>query len=828
MLTVAILHSPFVRPLLDTRPSHAGYLTLSSPLIAAKTVNASAPIAEEIESSHSTTWPAPPPLDSYLADQEPPRDSNHAIASLPRISSPLRLDNTIPTHTLPHLAISPVSVLDPPATFVTPPTPDIPQESSFDTIPRKKLGSRLTLGSLPPKSNPSSPSQPLQDPAPYHRRVRSTTGAGRVFNPLTPAIEEAKTPGGSLIQPPGSSGFFNSVFSATQNAVSQLSSTFSTTSSPAGLRVRSGSGVGLAERLGFSGGEEVLPPNSIQSVDGTLIAESEPTIATLGLGNLSFSHLGLSEANADADPMPPKDNFLVERRKRAPSIIQNGGVPNKKEEASAARAISAAYSDKPASEKAPSVDSDAIGGGRPHSIASAIGSIADTTPPASIANGVEGSINRRSNSVRSRLSERRRRNRNGSVAAGSTIGVNHGVLANASKSRPTGFAVASSKRNKDFHGFFKSVPEDDYLVEDYSAALQRDILLQGRLYVSEKHICFSSNILGWVTNLVISFDEVVAMEKKMTAVIFPNAIVVHTQNAKHTFASLIGREATYDLMLAVWKAAGHANIKATEHGHALEGTTTGEKMGTDDLSDTSDDTSEEFYDEDEDVDGASSFMAADASDTESESVDVSKPKNASPGPPSTHANGKAGDAAAATIGGAGATGEIPGPTTHTPTECSDGDTHYEKSLVDTTIPAPLGKIYSMMFGPQSGVVMRKFLIDDQKSGDVQYEDDKKGLGEEQKTFSYSFIKPLGGAIGPRQTKCMVTQSLDAFDLEKAVSVTCSTQTPDVPSGNVFVTKTKYCLMWGPANSTRLLMNCTVEWSGKSWIKGKLKLYISEL
>jgi len=34
---------------------------------------------------------------------------------------------------------------------------------------------------------------------------------------------------------------------------------------------------------------------------------------------------------------------------------------------------------------------------------------------------------------------------------------------------------------------------------DYSCALQRDILLQGRLYLSENWICFYSNIFRWET-----------------------------------------------------------------------------------------------------------------------------------------------------------------------------------------------------------------------------------------------------------------------------------------------------------------------------------------
>lgn len=36
---------------------------------------------------------------------------------------------------------------------------------------------------------------------------------------------------------------------------------------------------------------------------------------------------------------------------------------------------------------------------------------------------------------------------------------------------------------------------------DYGCALQKEILVQGRLYISENHVCFNANIFGWVTNV---------------------------------------------------------------------------------------------------------------------------------------------------------------------------------------------------------------------------------------------------------------------------------------------------------------------------------------
>lgn len=91
----------------------------------------------------------------------------------------------------------------------------------------------------------------------------------------------------------------------------------------------------------------------------------------------------------------------------------------------------------------------------------------------------------------------------------------------------TGFAVASNRRNVEFHSMFPAVDEGDYLIEgaspplpfinladlagmgtglmvaDYGCALSKDILVQGRLYVSENHVCFHANIFGWVTDVSI-------------------------------------------------------------------------------------------------------------------------------------------------------------------------------------------------------------------------------------------------------------------------------------------------------------------------------------
>lgn len=65
----------------------------------------------------------------------------------------------------------------------------------------------------------------------------------------------------------------------------------------------------------------------------------------------------------------------------------------------------------------------------------------------------------------------------------------------------TGYAIAHPKRNKDFHSYFKEIPKNEHLVNNFSCALQKEILSQGMMFISLYHVCFHSNILGWVTNV---------------------------------------------------------------------------------------------------------------------------------------------------------------------------------------------------------------------------------------------------------------------------------------------------------------------------------------
>ena len=747
-----------------------------------------------------------------------PKSPNSSVKNLPSIVTTPRT----PTNTS----------LETPETHVTPPTPtDQPQEApSSPSLATRASGTENANIVTSPSGNMIS-----------HRRVRSDSAAhapSKLSNamsaPLTPTIEESRTPGartpGAQGSPSGAGGFFSSVFSAAQNAATQLSSTI-TNNQP---RPRSSTQTTDTDDATASETGTTIVTDKENPSAGE---EKKLAVDTLGTGDLSLSHLGIGTRDSSTVSLT---NGAVEKLKD-PLIAQRDESDARAEHASAARAVSQAYSEKPTEDNiiTPVVE-DAAYIARPRSTYESSIMTGDKTPP-------NGSIHesdrtfRRSGSVRSRVGTIAKRHRNSSSATGGTIGAAIAAgtaavvnpAAAGSSPKLTGFAVASKKRNRDFHNLFRTVPEDDYLIEDYSCALQRDIILAGRIYVSEGHICFSSNILGWVTTLIINFDEIVSVEKESTAVVFPNAIAIQTLHARHTFRSLLSREATYDLLVGIWKI-NHPSLKSSQNGVRLNQGGTGDKTekleptGSDDNSDASEE--EEVYDEDEeDDDGNGSFtevpegsIGGSEGVTEDSKVTARKASamgvavGVAAGGVPTPSDAKAGEKAAAA---SAASVDFPGPATHAPTECTDADVHYDKFLKDDVIPAPLGKVYSMIFGPASGGYMAKWLLDDMKCTDIQFEDDKKGLSEEIKTRTFTYIKPLYAAIGPKSTKCVVTETLDYIDLERSVTVTASTMTPDVPSGNVFATKTRFCLMWAPGNSTRILMNFNIEWTGKSWLKG---------
>ncbi|KAG7219789.1 hypothetical protein INR49_011523 [Caranx melampygus] len=91
----------------------------------------------------------------------------------------------------------------------------------------------------------------------------------------------------------------------------------------------------------------------------------------------------------------------------------------------------------------------------------------------------------------------------------------------------------------------------------YTCALQKDILYQGRMFVSDHWICFHSKVFGKDTKVLetnqiaIPVVSVTQIKKTKTAILVPNALVIATANDRYVFVSLLSRDNTYKFLMSI-------------------------------------------------------------------------------------------------------------------------------------------------------------------------------------------------------------------------------------------------------------------------------------
>lgn len=287
---------------------------------------------------------------------------------------------------------------------------------------------------------------------------------------------------------------------------------------------------------------------------------------------------------------------------------------------------------------------------------------------------------------------------------------------------------------------------------------------------------------------------------------------------QHTFASFLSRDTTYDLIVNIWRMV-HPVVPSSA---ALPDT----------LNEASDD---------EEVDLGSSGSLEENGITSKRSR---KRIKAPPGRRLLVGEGETG----LLMNGTGRSGvdsprngTRPGVKSHVVTidRCQTWKNLKEVCL-DTTFPSAPEKIYNLMY--TSGF-MKEFWSDTQKllggllmflpglkratecllslCAELQISDwapEKSGSNTLARTISY--IKPLNGSIGPRQTKCLLTDENAHVDFDDYVCVITTTRTPDVPSGSAFSVRTRTSLTWSKGNSCRVVVTTGVEWTKSSFIKGE--------
>ncbi|SCU98534.1 LAFA_0G18580g1_1 [Lachancea sp. 'fantastica'] len=370
---------------------------------------------------------------------------------------------------------------------------------------------------------------------------------------------------------------------------------------------------------------------------------------------------------------------------------------------------------------------------------------------------------------------------------------------------PRGSIHISERKQNEFHSLFKEsgVSSSESLLADYSCALSRDILLHGRMYISWEHVCFNSSILGWVTNVIIPFKEIVQIEKKSTAGIFPNGMVFQTLHSRYTFASIMSRDAAFDFITSIWnqtiedsdvrlKMGGMNSTSPRSSNSTLDSHSESEAQ-------LSSETSSEGYSSGEETSDESLTDDGHGEDDDYNSrPDLSE-----------IANGEFRLSRKQKI-------STLGPEQHSPTSGEHLTAADDRVIAETVFEAPLGKIVNLLYG--DNVSYTKKILEAQKNYDLSKIPPIMATHER----TYNYVKPLGGSIGPSKTGCEITETIDHYDLEDYVKVVQVSKTPDVPSGNSFLVVTSLYYSWAPRNCTKLIVAVNVKWTGKSWLKAAIE------
>ncbi|CAI7270567.1 CFC_collapsed_G0016450.mRNA.1.CDS.1 [Saccharomyces cerevisiae] len=370
----------------------------------------------------------------------------------------------------------------------------------------------------------------------------------------------------------------------------------------------------------------------------------------------------------------------------------------------------------------------------------------------------------------------------------------------------TPYHYASEQRNKDFHETFKSVPKDDRLLDDFNCGLNRELLYQGKLYITETHLCFNSNVLGWIAKVLIAFEDVTFMEKTSAAGLFPSAISIETKMGKTLFNGFISRDAAFGLMKEVWSrtllqkdmASENINTKAEKPGNGKE------------IDDAINSIDEENNDKD------ANDNDTNENDDENISTNETTPNSTSSSPDKEKEK--------AYKLRADSSYQYDGPIYHHSTSFpAEPMANNEFVLKELPFDCAPGILFEIMFNSEQNEFLLDFLRG-QEGSQITTIPNFTSIDGSSMTLKreYSYEKALHFPAGPKSTTCYVAEVIKRKDPDTYYEVISSIRTPNVPSGGSFSTKTRYLIRWNDEITCLLRVSFWVEWTGSSWIKGMVE------
>lgn len=396
----------------------------------------------------------------------------------------------------------------------------------------------------------------------------------------------------------------------------------------------------------------------------------------------------------------------------------------------------------------------------------------------------------------------------------------HSVQAHA-----TSFSFAPASTQREFRKIFTGgeVPGPERVLKAYVCAIRKEILYHGKLYVTAHYVCFYSSLFN-TQKVVIPFTDIVKIEPKMMMTFIPNAIAIRTRTSRLTFASFSNRNRTIDVLRQLRNSSPDPSLMATRDDQSAS-----RELSRDLDSDA--DSVPDAAPGPGQGQGAGPPQAGAGSAATVSPAAVPQPSGPDPAPTArTRSNTDRSRSSNPTPPSPAPTdGAMPddkkwpvanlGPEEHAKTSApalNDG----EKLITSETIAAPVGVVANIMFGEDTSWY-RHFLVDVEKNRQLEKLPPFSELKQGGKR-GFSYVKPLNGPVGPKQTKCEGTEQIENWDFDGYIEVITTTVTPDVPSGSSFSTLTRTVLTWADGNCTEIRLGTWLDWKAKSWLKGPIE------
>lgn len=365
-------------------------------------------------------------------------------------------------------------------------------------------------------------------------------------------------------------------------------------------------------------------------------------------------------------------------------------------------------------------------------------------------------------------------------------------------------------RSEDFKRIFKDIPNEERLVVDYSCALQREILVHGRLYITQKYICFYANIFMWETLVSLRWKDVTSITKEKTALVIPNAISISTDNEKYFLTSFGARDKAYLMLFRIWQNALIGEPMGMAEMWQLVHTCYGDELGL-----TSDD--EDYVPPQASDEKLSTRLSLD-SFSESEGFKSEKAESPISIDVETHLKLESSSKAEIVLDPTDLSdtteSDVEKQTVKLPIHAVCTSPHEGRQLVNTTLPIHIDQLFTLLF------TNSKFFLDfhsARKTTDLVRSAWTQNPESGQKIRTVTLTMSLTQSVGPRSSQVTENQvMLPCSRPGHLYSIDVESSNAGIPYADSFSVEIHYCLTSLAENETCLAVFAQIKYKKNVW------------